>query len=69
MGWSSGTQVCIEIWEEVREWVPKKSRAKRLAKIIGILQQHDWDCEDEIEDEWEEAKDALRIALPFGEEE
>lgn len=62
MGWASGTTVCIDAWDCVREYVPEEDRTIALSKLIISLQQQDWDCEGEIEDEWPEAKRALRLA-------
>jgi hypothetical protein len=62
MGWASGTTICIDAWETVREYTLDEKRPIALSKLVISLQQQDWDCEDEIENEWPEAKEALRLA-------
>ena len=62
MGWASGTTVCIDMWNCVREYVPEENRSAALSKLVISLQNQDWDCGYEIEDEWPEAEKALLLA-------
>lgn len=69
MGWSSGTEICLGAWELVRKYVPENKRVNVLAKLIDLLTIHDWDCVEEIEDEWPEAKAAIKKVIPeYGDE-
>lgn len=61
MGWAYGTEVCESIWKVVRKHVPDKEKAAVLAKVIDALTDVDWDCIEEIEDTFPEAKEAIKI--------
>lgn len=69
MGWSSGTDVCTQLWGAVRKYVPEKDRVRVLAKVVDLLMDQDWDCVEEIEDNWPESKKALKKVLGDGYEE
>lgn len=64
MGWASGTEVIIDVWNLVREWIPEDKRVAVLAQVIDVFTNHDWDCLEEIEEEWPESKEALKIVYP-----
>ncbi len=68
MGWSGGTDVCIEAWSALRLHIKKEKRVDCLVKLIDVLREHDWDCIKEIEGEWPEAKKAIDIVSPPEEE-
>ena len=63
MGWSSGVDICVEIWASIRNDVDYHNRSEVLSKIIKIMEKHDCDNMDEIlSEKWPEVKDALKIA-------
>jgi hypothetical protein len=62
MGWSGGTDICIEAWDEIREFVKKEDRPYCLKVLIEALQNADWDNLDEIKDQkWPELKLAIQL--------
>ena len=64
MGWSSGTYVCIDTWNAMREYVSEKDRPVALSKLVVSLQRQDWDCVMDIEDMWwPETGEALKMTL------
>lgn len=65
MGWSGGTDMCIKVWGSVRKYVPEKDRVKVLAKVIDALTDSDWDCADEIAEEWPEARNAIKKVFGY----
>lgn len=68
MGWSGGTDVCIEAWDNLRKLIKKEDRVKGLLFLIEALRNCDWDCVDEIKNEWPESKEAIDIVYPPEEE-
>jgi len=65
MGWSGGTLVCERAWQNIRDYVGHKHRTEALSQLIIALQEQDWDCEDEIEASWPEAKEALLLSKKY----
>ncbi len=62
MGWSGGTDVCLEAWDEIREFVKPEDRPYCLKVLIEALENADWDCAAEIGRNWPESKMALLLA-------
>lgn len=59
MGWAGGSDLIINMWEEIREYINEDERAEALAIVIDKFTDYDWDCLNEIEDYFPEARDAL----------
>lgn len=48
MGWSSGTDVALPIFESIKTNVDDEGAKKRLYKaVLKALEDADWDCQDE----------------------
>ncbi len=47
MGWCSGSKVAADVWEAVREHIPKRKRKKVALEIIDIFQAQDCDTIEE----------------------
>ena len=59
MGWAGGTQVCIDVWNAVRKYIPENKRVQALEKVVEALRDADWDCMYEIEDVWPEGREVV----------
>ena len=46
MGWCSGTELAIEVWNIIGEFVPKNKRKKIAKKIYNLFCDYDADCWD-----------------------
>lgn len=65
MGWASGTELIVDVWATVRDFIPAKKRVDVLNELINIFTDKDWDCVDELADEqqWPEVKEAVNQYL------
>jgi hypothetical protein len=61
MSWRAGTEVCIEAWDEIREFVKPEDRPYCLKVLIEALQNADWNNVDEVKRKWPDAKKALEM--------
>ena len=46
MGWCTGTEISVELWDKIRLMIPKEKRKKIANKILDIFEYHDADCYD-----------------------
>lgn len=61
MGWASGSQVVVDIWDRLRPLLESDQRREAVAIIVTALDAQDWDTHDEApllmadagEDGWE----------------
>lgn len=62
MGWSSGSGILSDLWEDIREYVPEDKRRALFGKLADIFWNHDCDTLYEIMDDhdWPEVEPALR---------
>jgi len=49
MGWSSGTEIAVEIEELLLKYVPTDKLEEAAEKMLKALSAMDWDCQDEVE--------------------
>lgn len=63
MGWSSGSGLLEEVWEELRDFVAADDRAGVLATLMEIFSGRDCDTLDELtyREDWPEAREAWRL--------
>lgn len=47
MGWFGGTEIAINVWDSVREYIPEEKRKEVANELIDTLQDQDWDCVEE----------------------
>lgn len=67
MGWSSGSEIMNAVIEAVRDEVKNKERRKAIYKpVIEILENGDWDTQDESIG-LDQAFDELLLESPWGE--
>jgi hypothetical protein len=52
MGWSSGSQLAQELWEELREYITVRHRSSAAETIIESFECHDADDWDEGSGLW-----------------
>lgn len=66
MSWSGGLTVCINVWNEVREFIPENKRSKKLSDVIKILEDLDWgnpgELKYEVGNDWPELDEALKMS-------
>lgn len=62
MGWCSGSHICEDIWNRVREHVPEEKRAQILGEMIDIFSDHDADCWGEVLEDCPEFEEAMKVA-------
>ena len=69
MSWHGGDDICIDVWNGLREMIMEDDRPKALEKIIRVLADHDWTpCVYDLERQaWPELNEALKLA-GYGEE-
>lgn len=53
MGWASGTDVAIGVWDAVKEFIPESDKPKVANEIIDVLEDQDWDNVGEAEELYE----------------
>lgn len=46
MGWCSGTSLAIDVWNEIRKYIPDKDKKKVAKKIYNLFCDQDADCWD-----------------------
>jgi hypothetical protein len=46
MGWCSGTELAIDVWNLVRKYIPSKDKKKIAFKIYDLFCDYDADCWD-----------------------
>lgn len=44
MGWCSGAEVADDVWEVVKEHIPKEKRQKVAKALVDVFESHDCDC-------------------------
>jgi hypothetical protein len=49
MGWASGSELAEEVWELVREYIPKRKREQVAKDLVNIFEDHDCDTMEEAE--------------------
>jgi hypothetical protein len=49
MGWASGSALAVEVWELMRERIPKKYRQEIAERLVELFEDHDCDTMDECE--------------------
>jgi len=59
MGWSSGTEVFLRIYEKIRKVVPRNKQKEIARELIEILRDFDWDCIEEVEGKWKEVDELI----------
>lgn len=69
MGWSSGTDVCINIWQIVSRHIPAAERVEVLSQIVEVLTDEDWDCVDELEGYIDEFPEIEKVLVNYIDEE
>ncbi len=47
MGWSSGTEVMDGLIKFAKKHVPEENRKAFYLDVIGLLENHDWDTQQE----------------------
>lgn len=47
MGWADGSEVMCGIIRVAKEYVPESTRKSFYLRVIGVLEDADWDTEDE----------------------
>lgn len=47
MGWCKGSSLANGIWDEVRHHIPEGERRKVAQKLVGLLEDMDWDTQNE----------------------
>lgn len=58
-----------ETWKAIRLYIHEADRVEALVELIRIFQDNDWDGVSYLEDEFEEAREAIRIIYPNWDEE
>lgn len=48
MGWSSGTDIAEAFEALILKYVPKDKIIEEATKALEILEDQDWDCQDEV---------------------
>jgi hypothetical protein len=61
MGWCSGSYLCKDIWEKIRDYVPEENRVQVLGEMINRFSDEDADCWDALID-IPEFEEAMKIA-------
>lgn len=60
MGWSSGTDLFIDVWKAVRMEIGPDRRVQVCRTVIEAFEQADWDTQNEAErKDWPEVTEAL----------
>lgn len=54
MGWATGTDVFLDIYRNIRKYIPEKNRIQVVKEIMEALMNADWDCLNDVEGEWPE---------------
>lgn len=47
MGWASGSEIAVNIWDAVKQHLPEDEKSKVAIGIIRALEKNDWDTQDE----------------------
>jgi hypothetical protein len=55
MGWASGSGLAEEVWNAVKEFIPKKKKAAVAREIIGSFESMDCDTMQECTEMWNAA--------------
>lgn len=56
MGWSGGSYVAEQVWDLIKDFIPKNKKKKVAREIIDIMEDQDCDTIDEAEELCEAAK-------------
>lgn len=56
MGWSSGSQLAEDIWNEVSKYIPKVKKKKVARKIVNYFESMDCDTMEDCEQLMRDAK-------------
>lgn len=62
MGWASGSELAEQLWEEIRDYIPKKDRIAAATRFIEAFEQADCDTMEECEQLQRDA-DRLHVHL------
>lgn len=56
MGWSGGSEIASEVWDIVKEFIPKKKRKVIAKQIVNLFEDNDCDTMYEAEELMEAAE-------------
>jgi hypothetical protein len=64
MGWCNGSEISIDVWDIVREYIPKDKRKELATEMLDLFTGYDadWYCGDsnlemDAEDYWGEEEE------------
>lgn len=61
MGWASGSELFVNVYETVRPFVPEKDKKAVCRDLMRHFENCDWDCQEEVEcDDWPEVREINR---------
>lgn len=46
MGWCTGSYIAAELWDEIRDYLPKDKKEKLAFRIYEVFSNQDADCWD-----------------------
>lgn len=64
MGWGSGSYLARQVWDSVKEHIPKKYKAKVAREIIRSFENEDCDTIQEAEELWNAAYERCDCFVP-----
>jgi predicted GTPase len=62
MGWCTGSYICDDIWQKIRDYIPEEQRVQILADMISRFSDEDADCWNDVMHNAPEYREALILA-------